>query len=439
MDREWIPEAEEEEEKKPHASMRTRHVIETMQVTSEKLAYDHFAKNAEEQRVKSASGFQALLHKVHKEGFKKLSAPEKKAVWAGMKREMTSTIKRLMKLQAACGGTTFFMYAPPMALAEEGGKDDPRMFQCCRTLQLSSVEKEEEDKVLDPSALKELTENFFNYRNNFHSIDGGDDMDLLPEDMDLKDLLPEDMDLLSSAASSSNRSSAPTPGEHDAVGGMSDDEMDDAYGDLDGLPEAADVLLEYPEVPAPKGKGKGKGKGKAPAPAAAGKKTKKPRTGDPNELTEAECVQAIRIKKLFLIEGKSVMEYSCSKPGWMTYEGYAGPTEASVTTINQPGTNKFSNYTTSLSSFLDKGYYKNVGLTDLSDFLEWYKTNCSTKGPRGELKAKLGGYLAGCLLPIVNRWLFHFAAKHGGDEGDENARMKRVIKAFKDVVNPSEA
>ena len=433
------PESESEGEvKKSRKRTRTRTCIETHQLQEEQDIAQHFQERAEKQRDQSASGFQAVMDKLYQD--KKLSAHEQKVVWSGMRREMTATVKRLMKLHAACGGTLLFMYAPPLALADEEAKDDPKMFQAFRMMKMNT-EQGEMNKFLDPALVQQLEHNFTDYRYTFNSNTEPAASIPLPSAgsssaEDERIPMTDFAEMLGMGIGDGNK-----PGNYSAFEDVMDDNIVSEWSEWSEWQDAAEAPAPAP-APAPVPVAVAVAvEAPAPAPAAAGKKAKKQRkgTGDPNELTEAECVQVNRIKKLFLIEGKSLMEYSCPKPEWITYEGYAGLTETSVTTINQPGTSKFYNCTTSLSSFLDKGYYKNVGLTDLSDFVKWFKDNSSTTGPRAELKEKLGGYLTGRLFPIVNRWLFHYAAKHGGDEGDENARMERVIKAFKDVVNSPEA
>lgn len=425
-DPEYDPAAEHEPGGEVRKSRkRTRIAIETQQLQQEQEAAQRFQERADKQRDQSATGFQALMEKVYQSG-EKLSTNEKKVVWAGMRREMKATVDKLMKLHAHCGGTLLFMYAPPLVLADEGAIDEPKMFEAFRMMKMKT-EQEDMDKLLDPGLVEQLEDNFHKYRYTFNS--SAEPVAAIP---------------LPSVGSSS--APAPVPAEDVADGipmvdfadllGIGDGNNPGNYSAFEGLDIIQpDVVAAAAPAPAP-----------APlpvavaalaeTPVAAGKKAKKPRkcTGDPNELTDAESVQANRIKKLFLIEGQSVMEYKCPKPGWMTYEGYAGSTETSVTTINQRDTTKFRDCTNSLSSFLDKGYYKDKGLTDLSDFVKWFKDGASTKGPRAEMKEKLGGYFTGRLYPIVTRWLFRYAAQHGGDEGDENARMERVIKAFKDVV-----
>ena len=483
-DPEYEPEPESSEEEVKKSRKRSRTAIETQQLLEEQEAQQHFQERADRQRVETPTGFQALMEKLHRG--EKLSPNEKKVVWAGMKREMKATVKRLMKLHAACGGTFLFMYAPPLALANEGSADDPNMFQACRMLKMSTAEGEQ-NKFLKEDLVQQLEHNFIEYRYAFNSTTEPAASIPFP--------YPAPAPASSSAAASSSSapapaaassssapapaaassSSAPAPAAAEATGDdmVNFDDLLEDIGDgnghnpgefvFDGLaviqhdvvadvvasltPDAAEAvavplaeaaaapLAEAVAVPL----AEAAAAPLAEAAVAAGKKAKKVRkaTGDRNELTDEECVQVNRIKKLFYDEnGKSVMEFPCPKPEWMTYDGYKGATETAVKTRNQPGTSVYKNCTTSLLSFFDKGYYKNYGLTDLNDFVKWFKDGCSTTGPRAEMKEKLGGYLAGRFFPIVTRWLFHYAAKHGGSTGNEDERMERVIKAFKKVVTP---
>ena len=107
--------------------------------------------------------------------------------------------------------------------------------------------------------------------------------------------------------------------------------------------------------------------------------------------------------------------------------------------MNPTGTKFFTNCTVSLVTFLDKGCFKDTGLTDLSNFMEWIKDGASTKTGRAAMKKALGPYYAGCVYPLFLRILFHYANKHGGNEGTEAERMARVIQAFKVDMSPPTA
>ena len=459
--------SESEEEKKPRAKRpRVQCSIVEQQMQEEKDIKNHFQDRAEQQRDNLASGFQGLMEKIYSGD--KLSVSEKKVVWSGMKREMNAIVKRMHKFHAACGGTMLFIYSPPMALKEEEADDDSKMFEAFRMLIMKSGDNEETDRLLVPSAMKELQDNFKKYRYGFNSRVEPAGMPPLPA-----------ATFSSGAACSSGPEAEPGPGpvandddDNDdddrlpleglydmTTVGDDEDEQDALFGEdyiafadmdvTDVLEHAAPVaaataapVAAATAAPAPapaKNKAKGKAKAKGAMTKQPGKAKAKgaSMTKQPQFLTDPECIQVNNIKKLFYEDDKSIMELSCPKPDWMTYEGYEGKTEIAVTTINRPGTTKFYNCTNSLVTFLGKGFFKGAGLTDLGDLVKWIKDGSSTKGPRAEMKKKIGDYYAGRVYPIFMRFLFRYASKHGGNSGDEEERMARVIQAFKaEVVNP---
>lgn len=438
---------------------RRCNAIESEQLQEESGAMEYYQIRAGQKRDQSTSGFQSRLDKLYQEG--ELSTNDKKVVWAGMRREMDALVNQVMKFHAACGGSMFLMYAPPMALADKRAMDDPNMFRAFRFLRLNT-DASEMHTLVNPALVQQLEQNFTKCRYKFFksSTEPAASMPLPSVGSSSAAASSSTATSSSAVASSSTAASssvaAPVVAEHIPLTEFSDI-LNTSIGDGNNTGEYStfdDLDDIQPDVVAAEAPGPDPAPAPAPAPVPvavavaveapvpAGKKGKKLRklTGPVQILTEEECVKASRIRGLFWTDdGMNVLQIPCPKPHWMTYERYAGPTETSVKSIIPPGTINFSNCDNSLRSFLDKGYYKNAGLTDLSNFVKWFKDNSSTMEARAELKAKLGGYLAGCLFPIINRWLFHYAAKHGGDEGDENARMERVIKAFKDVVNPPEA
>ena len=166
----------------------------------------------------------------------------------------------------------------------------------------------------------------------------------------------------------------------------------------------------------------------APAPASSG--------GEGRVLTAQERMLASRITQLFFEGDKHIMELSVDRPDWLEHAGWTE--DFHTTKVNPPGTSVYRLCTTALTTFMSNGFFKDAGCTDLNNFVQWIKDSSSTNGSRKLLKDKMSGYHKGRVYPLLVRFLFYFANKHGGNTGDAKARMKLVNDKFRDLLSTTE-
>jgi len=181
-----------------------------------------------------------------------------------------------------------------------------------------------------------------------------------------------------------------------------------------------------------------------PVPVPVSAPPSSPPTRQLHILSHQELAQVGRIQQLFWVNiprGLTVhiMSVPCEKPKWMTFERFNTRTKTSVTTINEPGTSVYMECIRALNNFMVKGVFKDAGLKDLGEFVQWIKDSSSVTYPRKVLKTAIGQYYSGRVYPLLLRFLFYYANQHGGNEGTEEERMARVNQAFKAIVSPPAA
>eukprot|EP00966_Prymnesium_polylepis_P035255 819310-Prymnesium_polylepis.1 len=103
--------------------------------------------------------------------------------------------------------------------------------------------------------------------------------------------------------------------------------------------------------------------------------------------TQEQVVQIGKIKQLLINAGTHILSLPVEKPQWMEFEK-----KVPVMNVHEPSMDQISTYkqcTTAFRTFMDEGFWYNMGCPDLKDFMSWIEDGSSTADARKAFKAKL--------------------------------------------------